>query len=114
MVSIKGAVAWTVLGLLLFCSSSVSAMTRADSPMLSGEKPEQIEGRGGHKVIRTTEFMKKIENGVLFTEKNQYSLSGVKVIDRGAGRINKEPAGKKRVVELFFVHGTLHEVIIHK
>ena len=113
MLSIKGAVAGAVLGLLLICSSDVPAMTRADSPTDSGKKPDQIGDRAS-KVKRTTEFMKKIENGFLFTEKNQYSLTGVKVIDRGAGRIGKGFEGKKRVVELIFVNDALHEVIIHK
>jgi hypothetical protein len=66
-------------------------------------------------VRRSTEFVRKIEAGILYTEGNRYSLSGVKVMDFTGGRNPAQP-GKltKKTAEMTFIHGQLREVVIRQ
>lgn len=111
---IKFLVACPMIGILLFCSSSVSAITRVDSK----RQPSQNHGRSiesVNSIKRATELVQKMQKGVLYTDKNQYDLTGVKIIDHAEGNKVKEPTGgRKRVVEIIFVNNALKEVILHK
>ena len=68
-----------------------------------------------HSVRRFTEFVKKIEGGVLYTERNQYDLTGVRVMDltrnRNVGNPGKMP---KKTAEMTFVNHQLREVVIRQ
>jgi hypothetical protein len=66
-------------------------------------------------VRRSTEFVRKIEAGILYTEGNQYSLTGVRVMDLSGGRNLAQP-GKlpKKTAEMTFLHGQLREVVIRQ
>jgi uncharacterized FlaG/YvyC family protein len=66
-------------------------------------------------VRRITQFVKKIEGGVLYTEKNQYNLSGVKVMDLTPKRKNTVVKGMpKKTAEMTFLNGQLREVVIRQ
>jgi hypothetical protein len=106
-----------MIGGFLLCSSSVGATMRADSKQKPGSPGHSQEKtiESGHKIKRATELVYKIQNGVLYTNKNQYDLRGVKIIDHVDGHKVTEPSdGRKRVAEMVFVNDTLREVIIHK
>jgi hypothetical protein len=62
-------------------------------------------------VTKSSLFVKRIANNVLYLENNKmsYDLSGVNVIDlTGKGRVSE----KKKLAELMFVNGVLKEVIL--
>jgi len=102
-----------VVGALLF-GSNAAAFTRADSKKSPSEKPGRVPD-GANRIEKTTELLQRVEEGILYTTKSQYELTGVKVIDRGGG--NRSPqtiGGRQRVVEMTFVDGVLKEVVIHK
>ena len=66
-------------------------------------------------VRKATEFLKKIEGGVLYTESNKYSLSGVKVIDLTKNRKTVSTAKMpKKTVEMTFLNDQLKEVVIRQ
>ncbi len=117
MLSMKKMVACLMIGGFLLCSSSVGAIMRGDakqSPGSQGETQKKVL-ENTNKIKRATELVHKIQNGVLYTHKNQYDLRGVKIIDHVEGHKVIEPSdGRKRVAEMVFVNDTLREVIIHK
>ena len=111
---IKTLIAWAMIGSLFFCSSSVSGFMKADSQKQTGETPGKSIGIT-NKIKRATELMQKIEKGVLYTDKNQYDLTGAKIIDHAEGnKVREFAGGRKRVVEMIFVNDKLKEVIIHQ
>jgi hypothetical protein len=66
-------------------------------------------------VRRITQLVKKIESGVLYTEKNQYSLAGVKVLDLTPKLKNADSKGMpKKTAEMTFLNGQLREVVIRQ
>jgi hypothetical protein len=66
-------------------------------------------------VRRITEMVKKIESGVLFTEKNQYSLVGVKILDLSPRPQDARAKGMpKKTAEMTFLNGQLREVVIRQ
>ena len=66
-------------------------------------------------VRRITELVKKIEGGVLYTEKNQYSLAGVKVLDLSPRPKDANAKGMpKKTAEMTFLNGQLREVVIRQ
>jgi len=103
-----------MIGILLFCSSSVSPVMRADFH----KKPSETRGKSiesVNKIKRATELMRKIQKGILYTDKNQYDLTGAKIIDHAEGnKVKESTGGRQRVVEMIFVNDALKEVIIHK
>jgi len=106
-----------VVGATFLFFSNAGAIMRGDVKQKSesqGEAPKRaIENK--NKIKRATELVQKIQNGVLYTDKNQYDLRGVKIIDHAGGKKASEPSnGRKRVAEMIFVNETLKEVIIHK
>jgi hypothetical protein len=106
-----------MVGGFFLCSSTAGAIMRADSKQKPGSPGHSQEKtiESGHKIKRATELVHKIQNGVLYTNKNQYDLKGVKIIDHLEGNRVAEPSdGRKRVAEIIFVNDTLQEVIIHK
>ena len=113
---IKWVTCLLVGGTFLFCPNA-GAIMRGDVKQKSesqGEAPKRaIENK--NKIKRATELVQKIQNGVLYTDKNQYDLKGVKIIDHAGGEKTSEPSpGRQRVAEMIFVNETLREVIIHK
>jgi hypothetical protein len=66
-------------------------------------------------VRRITQLVKKIEGGVLYTQKNQYSLAGVKVLDLSPKPKGAEVKGMpKKTAEMTFLNGQLREVVIRQ
>ena len=117
MWSIKRLVAGLMVGGFFLCTSTAGAIMRADSKPKPGSQGHTQERtiENAHKIKKATELVQKIQNGVLYTDKNQYDLKGVKIIDHGDGHKGTEPSdGRKRVAEMIFVNDTLREVIIHK
>ena len=117
MSSIKRLITCLMIGGFFICSSNVGAAMRADSkqqPESQGHtRKKTVEN--ANKIKRATELVQRIEDGVLYTDKNQYDLRGVKMIDHADGNKATEPSGgKKRVAEMIFVNDTLREVILHK
>ena len=105
-----------IVGFFL-CSPSAGAIMRGDAnPKQGGQGVAQKKAvENTNKIRRATELVQKIQNGVLYTNKNQYGLDGVKIIDHLAGHKVTEPLnGRKRVAEMIFVNETLIEVVIHK
>jgi hypothetical protein len=115
-----------VFGFLLgFGNPPASAMQSAGQKALKGEKAaaprktRQLSVSAPGKVQpvrRGTEFVKKIEGGFLYTEKGQYSLSGVKVIDLSKTRKEGGPAvsTNKKTAEMTFLNNKLHEIVIRQ
>jgi hypothetical protein len=82
----------------------------------AGNSQEEKKAPGPNSSVRRiTQFVKKIEGGVLYTEKNQYNLSGVKVLDLSPKLkntvIKKMP---KKTAEMTFLNGQLREVVIRQ
>ena len=106
-----------VLAGVLLCFPNADAIMRGDAKLKSENQSESPK-RGSenkNRIKRATECVQKIENGVLYTDKTQYDLKGVKVIEQGDGnKISETSGGRKRVAEMIFVNDTLREVIIHK
>jgi len=117
MLSIKKLVTCLVIGVLFLGSSSVGAIMRGDAngqPGSQGQAPRKAV-ESANTIRRATELVQKVQNGVLYTDKNQYDLRGVKVIDHADGNMAAEPSdGRKRVAEMIFVNDTLYQVTIHK
>ena len=66
-------------------------------------------------IRRITHLVKKIEGGVLYTEKNQYSLAGVKVLDLSPKPKDADLQGMpKKTAEMTFLNGQLREVVIRQ
>ena len=66
-------------------------------------------------VRKATEFVKKIEDGVLYTEGGRYSLTGVKVMDSTQDQKVAQPGKKpKKTAEMTFVNNQLKEVVIRQ
>jgi hypothetical protein len=117
MLPIRRLVACVMIGGFLLCSPSAGAIMRGETQQKQREQGEAQKKavENPNKITRTTELVRKIQNGILYTNKNQYSLKGVKVIDHVDGHKVTEPLdGRKRVAEMIFVNDTLREVIIHK
>lgn len=101
-------------GLFLLSSSNLAAIMRADSKPSVG-KVDQGATVEVNKIKKVNEFLDRVQNGVLYTEKNRYSLNGVRVIDQRGIKVSKQVRdSRKRVVEMTFVDGVLKQVIIHK
>jgi len=87
---------------------------------IQGEKvkksPEEKKAPAPKSTVRRiTELVKKIEGGVLYTEKNQYSLVGVKVLDLTPRVKDAAPKGMpKKTAEMTFLNGQLLEVVIRQ
>jgi hypothetical protein len=105
-----------IIGTLIF-GSNATAFTRADSHLTPGRQPGKVHERA-KKIEKSTELMQRVEENVLYTHKNQYELTGVKVIDRAEGsrspQTPQKRVQKQRVVEMTFIDDVLREVIIHK
>jgi hypothetical protein len=114
--------------LLILCAATslgLEAWATAPGPSrenvaVQGEKarksPEEKKASAPkNSVRRITHFVKKIEGGVLYTEKSQYNLSGVKVLDLSPKPkntvIKRMP---KKTAEMTFLNGQLREVVIRQ
>jgi hypothetical protein len=117
MLSIKRLVSCLVISVFFLGFSSVGAVMRGDATQQPGSQG-QTQGKAvesTNTIRRATELVQRVQNGVLYTDKNQYDLRGVKVIDHMEGKQVAEPSdGRKRVAEMIFVNDTLYQVIIHK
>ena len=103
-----------LVGAFLVCSTPGFGVTVVGRNAETGEKADE-KTEPAVRVSKSTELMEKMEDGILYTEKNQYKLSGVKVIDLAKGKKNRETLkGRKRIVELTFVEKALKEVVIHR
>jgi|MudIll2142460700_1097286.scaffolds.fasta_scaffold65425_2 hypothetical protein len=82
----------------------------------AGKSPEEKKTPAPKSSVRRiTQLVKKIEGGVLYTEKNQYSLSGVKVLDLSPKIKDADLKGMpKKTAEMTFLNGQLLEVIIRQ
>lgn len=114
--------------ILILCAAiSLGLEARASAPGPSREKVGVQAEKAGksqeekkapapkNSVRRITHFVKKIEGGVLYTEKNQYSLSGVKVLDLSPKIKDADLKGMpKKTAEMTFLNGQLLEVIIRQ
>jgi len=117
--SIKKAVACLIVASGFLCSLNVNAIMRGDAQQGPGSKGENqkktVKTTNTITIKRATEFVQKIQNGVLYTDKNRYDLKGVKVIDHADSKQVSEPSeGRKRVAEMIFLNDILSQVIIHK
>jgi hypothetical protein len=66
-------------------------------------------------VRKVTEFVEKIEGGVLYTNGGQYRLPGVKVLDLTKSLQSSDPKKvPKKTAELTFVNDQLQEVVIRQ
>jgi len=66
-------------------------------------------------VRRVTEFVEKIEGGVLYTNGGQYRLPGVKVLDLTKSPQSSDPKKvPKKTAELTFMNDQLKEVVIRQ
>ena len=66
-------------------------------------------------VRRVTEFVEKIEGGVLYTNGGQYRLAGVKVLDLTKSPQSSDPKKvPKKTAELTFMNDQLKEVVIRQ
>ncbi len=66
-------------------------------------------------VKKTTEFVKMIDAGFLYTEGGRYSLSGVKVTDFTSKRKTADLKSlPKRTAEMTFINQQLREVVIRQ
>lgn len=114
MRTMKTMTCFLAVGLFLLSSSNLEAIMRADSKPNVGKAGQGVTVEG-NKIKRVNEFLDRVQNGVLYTEKNQYSLSGVNLIDQRETKVSKQVRdSRKRVVEMTFVDGVLKQVIIHK
>jgi hypothetical protein len=112
-----------VSGFLIGCVSLSWGSMPAGKKALESAKMEEAKKPGLAKkaspsvrsVRRSTEFVRKIEAGILYTERNQYNLTGVKMIDLTGGRNLAQP-GKlpKKTAEMTFIHDQLREVVIRQ
>ena len=102
------------IGGFLVCSSTLFGITAVSTTAAIGEKSDKkIEP--SIRVSKSTELMEKMENGVLYTERNQYKLAGVKILDLARNKKTQEGLkGRKRIVELTFIDKVLKEVVIHR
>jgi hypothetical protein len=110
MLSIKGMITYSLVGILLSFSFHVSGMAPVKNKQEAGKPPKAVN----HTIKRTTEFMQKIEGNVLHTENNQYSLNGVRILDhRKDKEMTPTTQGKKKIVEMTFFDDRLQQVVIH-
>ena len=66
-------------------------------------------------VRKVTEFVQKIEGGVLYTQGGQYKLAGVKVLDLSRSPKVEDPRKvPQKTAELTFVNNQLQEVVIRQ
>jgi hypothetical protein len=111
---LKVMITYSLVGVLLSFSSPVSAT----APVKLKQEAKEALKRPDHKSIRikrATEFIKKIEGEVLFTENNKYSLRGVKILDlRKDKTIPAATASQKNMAEMTFFDGRLLKVVIHQ
>lgn len=114
-----------LLVLLVVTCLSLEAWTATPGPSggnqgIQGEKvmksqEEKKTPAPKSSVRRITELVKKIEGGVLYTEKNQYSLTGVKVLDLSPRPKQADVKGMpKKTAEMTFLNGQLWEVVIRQ
>ena len=114
-----------LLVLLAVTSLSLEAWAATPGPSLGndgirGEKvrksPEEKKTPAPKSSVRRiTELVKKMEGGVLYTEKNQYSLTGVKVLDLSPRPKQADLKGMpKKTAEMTFLNGQLREVVIRQ
>jgi hypothetical protein len=115
----------TVGFLLVFGNPPARAIQPAEQKALKGEKapaPKKarelsVSAPAKVRLVRKgTEFVKKIEGGFLYTERGQYSLSGVKVIDLSKDRkdAGRAVSTRKKTAEMTFLNNQLHEVVIRQ
>lgn len=112
------------LSFFLICSASpLWGAMPAGKKVVEGRKAEEARKAEDSKkaapsagsVRRFTEFVKRIEAGVLHTEGNQYNLTGVKVMDlTGDGKIANPGKTPKKTAEMTFVNNQLREVVIRQ
>jgi hypothetical protein len=115
MLSVKRLVSCLVISIFFLGSSSVGAVMRGDATQQPGSQGQGKAVESTNTIRRVTELVQRVQDGVLYTDKNQYDLRGVKVIDHMEGKQVAEPSdGRKRVAEMIFVNDTLYQVIIHK
>jgi len=117
MLPIRKLVTSVVIGGIFLWISSADAIMRGDVKPNSESQSETPKKavQNTNQLKRATELVLKIQDGVLYTDKNRYDLKGVKVIDHAEGVKVSEPSdGRKRVAEMIFLNGVLKEVIIHK
>ena len=112
-------VLWTATYLGLEAWATTPGPSRGESG-IQGEKvmkpPEEKKTPAlKSSVRRITQLVKKIEGGVLYTEKNQYSLTGVKVLDLSPRLKDADLKGMpKKTAEMTFLNGQLLEVVIRQ
>ena len=112
-------VLWTVTSLGLEGWAATPGPSRGNDGV-QGEKvrksPEEKKTPATkNSVRRITELVKKIEGGVLYTQKNQYSLAGVKVLDLSPRPKGADLKGMpKKTAEMTFLNGQLREVVIRQ
>ena len=112
MPSSKVVITYALAGALLFLSSPVSAITPAKPSQNQGETPKRVDQKAS-RIKRMTDFIQKIEGGVLYTENNRYNLSGVKILDlRKGDQVNAAASGQKNTVEMIFIDNQLHKIVI--
>lgn len=96
---------------LLISFSFVFSVTDAGAAMASGARGrEGAPPTNQTQVTKSSQFVKRIANNVLYLEKNKsYDLNGVNVIDlTGKSRVSE----KKKLADLTFVNGVLKEVVL--
>jgi hypothetical protein len=112
-------VLWAVTSLGLEAWAATPGPSRGNDG-IQGEKVRKSKEEGKtpapkSSVRRITELVKKIEGGVLYTEKNQYSLAGVKVLDLSPRPKDAYLKGMpKKTAEMNFLNGQLREVVIRQ
>jgi len=117
MLPIRKLVTSVVIGGIFLWISSANAIMRGDVKANSESQSETPKKavENTNQLRRATELVLKIQDGVLYTDKNRYDLKGVKVIDHAEDAKVRWPSdGRKRVAEMIFLNDTLQEVIIHK
>ena len=119
MMSIRKIVVCLIVAGGFLWSINVGAIMRGDAKQGPGPQGESqkkaVKNPNTITMKRTTEFVQKIEKGILYTDKNRYDLRGVKIIDHADTKQGSGPSdGRKRVVEMIFLNDILSRVIIHK
>jgi len=110
----KAVISYALVGVLLSFSFPVSAATPVTPTQNAGKMPTRVDRKVGT-IKRVTEFMIKVEGGVLYTENNRYNLSGVKILDRSKdNQMTPTIQSEKKIVEMIFFDDRLQQVLIHR
>ena len=75
----------------------------------SGGPSYSPEISGGTTMNKETEVIIEVRDNILYTPKNRYNISKVKVSNRPHGNI--KPSGKTQTVELIYTNNVLTEVV---